>query len=77
MPHSGIDGMKKPSTINDKALAAVDGEWRTAREIFAILDEGAYRSTVAALVRLAHAGTIGRRHDSYRNMKVARYRRVT
>jgi hypothetical protein len=58
-------------------LAAVDGEWRTAREIFAIFDEGAYRSTVAALVRLADAGMIERRHDSYRNMKVARYRRAT
>jgi hypothetical protein len=69
--------MKKPPTINDKALAAVDSEWRTAREIFAILDEGAYRSTVAALVRLADAGTIERRHDPHRNMMVARYRRVT
>jgi hypothetical protein len=69
--------MKKPPIINDKALAAVDSEWRTAREIFAILDEGAYRSTVAALVRLADAGTIERRYDLYRNMKVARNRRLT
>jgi hypothetical protein len=71
------DGMKKPPTINDKALAAVDSERRTAREIFAILDEGAYRSTVAAQVRLADAGKIERRHDPYRNMMIARYRRVT
>ena len=44
--------MKKSLTINDKALAAVASEWRTAREMFAILDEGAHRSTVAALVGL-------------------------
>ncbi len=34
--------MTKPPTIEDKALAAVDREWRTAREIYAILDEGAF-----------------------------------
>src|ERR1700683_4061068 len=55
---SGQTNLNKPPSINDKALAAVDREWRTAREIFAILDEGAYRSTVAALVRLADAGTV-------------------
>jgi hypothetical protein len=69
--------MAKPPTIDDKALAAVDSEWRTAREIYAILDEGAFVSTVAALVRLADAGKIGRRHDPYRNVKVARYRNAT
>jgi hypothetical protein len=42
---------EETTTISDKALAAVDSEWRTAREVFAILDEGAYQSTVAALVR--------------------------
>jgi len=31
--------MKKPPTIDDKALAAVDSEWRTAREIYSILDQ--------------------------------------
>jgi len=30
--------MKKPPTISDNALAAVDSEWRTVREVFAILD---------------------------------------
>jgi len=48
--------MKKPPTIDDKALAAVDSEWRTAREIYAILDEGAFISTIAALTRLVNAG---------------------
>jgi len=68
--------MKKPPTIEDKALAAVDSKWRTAREIYAILDEGAFASTVTALIRLADAGKIERRHDPYRNSKVSRYRSV-
>ena len=59
-----------------KALAAVDSEWRTAREIYTILDEGAFISTVAAPTRLVNAGKIERRHDPYRNVKVSRYRSV-
>jgi hypothetical protein len=39
-----------------------------------MLDEGAFVSTAAALVRLADAGRIERRHDPYRNVKVVRYR---
>jgi len=66
----------KPPTIDDKALAAVDREWRTAREIYAILDEGAFVSTMAALIRLATAGKIERRYDPYRNVKISRYRSV-
>jgi hypothetical protein len=69
--------MKKPPTIDEKALAAVDCEWRTAREIYAILDEGAFISTVAALTRLVNAGKIERRHDPFRNVRVSRYRSVT
>jgi hypothetical protein len=71
---SGVDAMSKPPMIDDKAIAVVDGEWRSAREIYAILDEGAFVSTAAALVRLADAGRIERRHDLYRNVKVMRYR---
>jgi hypothetical protein len=69
--------MKKPPTIDEKALAAVDCEWRTAREIYAILDEGAFISTVAALTRFVNAGKIERRHDPFRNVRVSRYRSVT
>jgi hypothetical protein len=69
--------MKKPPTIDDKAFAVVDNEWRTAREIYAILDEGAFASTVAALIRLAAAGKVERRLDPFRNVKVTRYRSVT
>jgi hypothetical protein len=60
--------------IDDKVIAVVGGEWRSAREIYAILDEGAFVTTSAALVRLADAGRIERRHDPCRNVKVARYR---
>jgi hypothetical protein len=66
--------LKKPPTIDDRAQAAVDSEWRTAREIFAIVDKGAFVSTVAALIRLADAGKIERRHDPSRNAKILRYR---
>ena len=69
--------MTKPPTIEDKALAVVDREWRTAREIYAIIDEGAFISTVAALTRLVNAGKIERRYDPYRNVKVSRYRSLT
>ena len=30
--------MSKPPIIDDKAIAVVDGEWRIAREIYAILE---------------------------------------
>jgi hypothetical protein len=67
--------LKKPPTIGDRAQAAIDSEWRTAREIFAIVDQGAFVSTVAALIRLADAGKIKRRQDDpSRNAKVLRYR---
>jgi hypothetical protein len=66
--------MSKPLMIDDKAIAVVDGEWRSAREIYAILDEGAFTSTAAALVRLADAGRIERRQDPHRNAKISRFR---
>jgi hypothetical protein len=53
--------MTTPPTVDDKALAAVDSEWRTAREIYAIIDQGA--STVGAVIRLADVGKIERRRD--------------
>jgi hypothetical protein len=64
----------KPLTIDDKALAAVDGEWRTAREIFAVVDEGAPVSVRHALVRLADAGLVDRRSDPHHSGEIARYR---
>jgi hypothetical protein len=67
--------MTKPPTVDDKAMAAVDSEWRPAREIYAIIDQGA--PTVGALIRLADAGKIERRSDIHRNLKVARYRSAT
>jgi hypothetical protein len=38
---------------------------------------GAFTSTGAALIRLADAGKVDRRHDPYRNVKVSRYRSLT
>jgi hypothetical protein len=66
--------MTKLPSIDDKALAAVNGEWRTAREIFAIIDEGAFISTRTALARLANAGLIDRRKEPRQHWEIARYR---
>ena len=35
--HSLLGAIDETPTIDDKAMAAVDSEWRTAREIYAIL----------------------------------------
>jgi hypothetical protein len=66
--------MTKLPSIEDKALAAVDDEWRTAREIFVIIDEGAFISTRTALARLANAGLIERRKEPRQHWQIARYR---
>jgi hypothetical protein len=70
--------LQKPPTIDDKALAAVDGTWRTAREIRTLLDEGyTIGSTRSALGKLADAGNVERRHDpDPRSGTIARYRRA-
>jgi hypothetical protein len=66
--------MLKPPMIDDTPIAVVDGQWRSAHEIYAIIDQGAFVTTAAALVRLADAGRIERRHDLYRNVMIVRYR---
>ena len=70
--------MKKPASIDDKTLSAVDHEWRTAREIFGLVDEGASISVAMALNRLVTVGKVNRRYDPHNNNlngKIARYRR--
>lgn len=67
--------LPKPPTIDDKALAAVDGQWRTAPEIFAIIDQEAPTTTRTALIRLANSGKVERRYDAHPNGKIAKYRR--
>lgn len=74
LPLARVSGMTKLPSIEDKALAAVNGEWRTAREIFAIIDEGAFISTRTALARLANAGLIDRRKEPRQHWEIARYR---
>jgi hypothetical protein len=70
--------MTKPATIDDKALAAVDDEWRTAREIFALLAVGhTVSGTRGALIVLANTGKIERRYDTRQAGVIARYRRLT
>lgn len=68
--------LEKPPTIEDKAFAAVDDQWRTAREIYVLVDDGAALSTRTALMRLADAGRIERRYDPDRNGQISRYRRI-
>jgi hypothetical protein len=75
--HAGehdVTTLEKPPTIDDKALAAVDGQWRTAREIFRLVDEGAFSSFRCALARLADAGMIECRRDPHASGEIARYR---
>jgi hypothetical protein len=74
MPQA-LTRLPQPPTIDDKAFAAVDGEWRTSRKIFAIVDDGAHTTLKVALIRLADAGKIERRYEPYRNGKIAMYRR--
>lgn len=57
--------LSRPPTIDDKALAAVDGEWRTARDIFDLVREGAFSTTRLALTRFAGDGRIDRRYEPY------------
>lgn len=67
-------GLPKPPTIDDKALAAVDGEWRTARAIYKIIGEEAHTTARLALTRLAGAGKIERRYEPHQTGRIAFYR---
>lgn len=67
--------MIRPLTIDVKALAAVDDEWRTARDLHKIIGEEASATARTALQRLADQGKIDRRYDPHRNGKIALYRR--
>lgn len=69
--------LPRPPTIDDKAMAAVDGEWRTARDIYEIIGEEAPTTARAALARLADAGRIERRYEPHQNGKIAFYRLKT
>lgn len=69
--------LPRPPLVEEKLLAVVDGEWRTAREIHALLDEGAPVTVITTMIRLADAGKVARRYDPHRNGQIARYRKVT
>ena len=69
--------MNRPPSMDDKALVAVDSEWRTAREIYEIIGEDAL-ITVRALRSVSlveHAGQIDRRYEPRQAGKIAFYRR--
>ncbi len=68
--------LARPPTTEENALAVVNGEWRTAREIFAIVDEGAFSTTRTALAKLADEGKIERRYEPHPAGEIARYRKA-
>jgi hypothetical protein len=75
----GIDLLTKlprPPLVEEKLLAVLDGEWRTAREIYAMFAEGGADGTRNALGRLAGAGRIERRYDPLHAGQIARYRKL-
>lgn len=69
--------LPRPANIDEKLLAAVDGEWRTAAALHAIVGEGSPTTARSALIRLANARRIERRYDAHQNGQIARYRRVS
>jgi hypothetical protein len=47
--------LPRPPLVEEKLLAVVDDEWRTAREIYMLFDEGELSTARSALCRLADA----------------------
>jgi hypothetical protein len=69
-----VTKLARPPLVEERLLAIVDGEWRTAREIYAIFDEGELSTIRSTLSRLANAEKIERRHDPHPNITISRYR---
>lgn len=68
--------LPRPPLVEEKLLAVVDGEWRTAREIHALFDEGELSTARGALCRLANVERVERRYDPHPTEKIARYRKI-
>lgn len=66
--------LPRPPLVEERLLAVVDGEWRTAREIHARFDEGEVSTARGALGRLADAERVERRYDPHPTERIARYR---
>lgn len=62
--------------MDERILPVVDGEWRTAREIYAMFDQEGPEATRHALARLAAADKIERRYDPLGIGFISRYRRI-
>ena len=61
--------------MDEKALAAVDDEWRSARQILDLVGEDALSTVRSALGRLVNIEAIERRYDVHRSKITALYRR--
>lgn len=68
--------LPRPPLMDERILPVVDGEWRTAREIYALFDQEGPHATRHALARLAAANKIERRYDHHQTGKISRFRRA-
>lgn len=68
--------LPRPPLVEERLLAVVDGQWRTAREIYAMFGEGELSTARGALCRLANVDKIGRRYDPHPTERIARYRKL-
>lgn len=69
--------LPRPPLVEERLLAVVDGEWRTAREIYAIFDEGTWDHARRKLKQLASTGAIECSYDPKTPGEIARYRRIS
>jgi hypothetical protein len=74
MPVAGK--LPRPPLMDERILPVVDGEWRTALEIYAVFGEEGPYATKNALARLARAGKIERRYDPLGIGFISRYRKI-
>jgi hypothetical protein len=75
MTSAAIAKLPRPPLVEERLLAVVDGEWRTAREIYVLFGEGAFDGARNALVRLAHTGRVERCYSPLPTGQIARYRK--
>jgi hypothetical protein len=67
--------LPRPPLVEERLLAVVDGQWRTAREIHAMFDEGSLDTVRGALLNLAKAGKVEREQVAHPTQVFSRYRR--
>lgn len=67
--------LPRPPLVEERLLAVVDGEWRTARGIYVLFGEGALDGTRNALVQLAGADRVERCYSPLPTGQIALYRK--